>query len=154
MERTLIILKPDALNRRLVGRIISRFEDKGFRIVAMKMMKISEELAEKHYTVHKDRPFYGRLVEFMTRDAVIPMVVEGPRAIDVSRRLLGATFGFEAEPGTIRGDFGSSKPYNLVHASDSPESAAYEIPLFFADDEIQDFVPIDEGWVWHEEDFE
>jgi nucleoside-diphosphate kinase len=136
MERTLIIFKPDAVQRLLVGRILARFEDKGLRVVAMKMQQSPRQQVEKHYEVHKERPFYGALVGFMTSGPVLIAVLEGPGAIAVVRNLLGATNGREAAPGTIRGDFGLDKQYNLVHASDSPETARKEIELFFKADEI------------------
>src|SRR2546426_10532963 len=123
MERTLIIFKPDAVQRLLVGRVLARFEDKGLRVVAMKMQQSPRPQVEKHYEVHKERPFYGALVGFMTSGPVVIAVLEGPGAIAVVRNLLGATNGREAAPGTVRGDFGLDKQYNLVHASDSPETA-------------------------------
>ena len=127
MERTLIILKPDAVARRLTGRIIQRFEDKGLVVAAMKMMRISRDLAERHYAPHKGKPFYPGLIDYITSGPVVVVVLRGQRAIGIARTLMGATFGYEAEPGTIRGDFSASRPYNLVHGSDSPESAASEI---------------------------
>lgn len=130
-QRTLILIKPDAVKRRLIGRILNRFEDKGIRIAGMKLMKISQELAGKHYQDHKGKPFYDGLVGFMTSDPVVAMVLEGPHAITVCRSMMGATFGFKADPGTIRGDFGISNQFNLVHGSDSPEAAEREIGLFF-----------------------
>jgi len=131
MERTLILLKPDAVKRRLIGRLIGRFEDKGLKLAGMKLMKIDRSLAEKHYQDHKGKGFYEGLVSFMTGDPVVAMVIEGPSAIDVCRKMMGATFGFKAEPGTIRGDFGVSNQFNLVHGSDGPEAAEREIGLFF-----------------------
>ncbi len=131
MEKTLILLKPDAVKRRLIGRILSRFEDKGLRIAGMKLMKISPELAAQHYADHKGKGFYQGLVDFMTSDPVVAMVIEGPSAISVCRGMMGATFGFKADPGTIRGDFGISNQFNLVHGSDGPEAAEREIGLFF-----------------------
>ncbi len=131
MQRTLILLKPDAVKRRLIGRVLARFEDKGLRVVGMKLMQISQELAAKHYEAHKERPFYPGLVKFMTSSPVVAMVLEGPHAVDVCRKLMGATFGFKAEPGTIRGDWGVSNQFNLVHGSDGPEAAEREIGLFF-----------------------
>jgi len=131
METTLIILKPDALQRCLSGRIIARFEDKGLRIVGCRMMTISRDLAAKHYEAHREKPFYDGLVNFMTSDPVVAMAIEGPKAIEVCRAMMGATFGFKADPGTIRGDFGISNQFNLVHGSDSPESAQRELELFF-----------------------
>jgi nucleoside-diphosphate kinase len=136
MERTLIIFKPDCLHRLLVGPILSRFEAKGLRIVALKLQQSPRAQVEKHYAVHKERPFYASLVEFMTRGPVIIGVLEGPSAIAVVRSLLGATDGREAAPGTIRGDFGLDKQYNLVHASDGPDTARQEIELFFKPGEI------------------
>ncbi len=133
MERTLILLKPDAVQRGLVGRILSRFEGKGLKIAAMKLMRITPELAAKHYAVHKDRPFYAGLVKFMTSSPVVAMALEGIDAIAVCRNLMGATFGADAAAGTIRGDLGISRSFNLVHGSDSPETAETELALFFPD---------------------
>ena len=146
-EQTLIIIKPDAVQRRLMGRIIRRFEDKGLTIAALKLIQITRELAEKHYGVHKGKPFYAGLVDYITSGPVVVMVVAGPRAISVCRKLMGATFGFDAEPGSIRGDFGASKTYNLVHGSDGPETAAFEIDLYFAPDEIHDTPRTDDSWI-------
>jgi nucleoside-diphosphate kinase len=131
IERTLILFKPDAVQRRLCGRILQRFEDKGLRIVGMKLMKISSDLAAKHYEAHKSKGFYAGLVKFMTSAPVTALVLEGPYAIDVCRKLVGETFGFKATPGTIRGDFGISNQFNLIHGSDSPEAAEREVKLFF-----------------------
>ncbi len=147
MERTLIIFKPDAVNRMLVGRILARFEDKGLRIVAMKFQQSPREQVERHYAVHKERPFYGSLVEFMTSGPVLLAVLEGPGAIEVVRNLLGATDGREAAPGTIRGDFGLDKQYNLVHASDGPDTARNEIALFFSPEEIVEYTRAPDGWI-------
>jgi nucleoside-diphosphate kinase len=131
MERTLILLKPDALQRGLAGRILSRFEDKGLKVVGLKLMRITPDLAAKHYEAHKERKFYPGLVRFMTSSPVVAIALEGNDAIKVSRNLMGATFGADANPGTIRGDFGISRSYNLVHGSDSPEAATRELQLFF-----------------------
>lgn len=131
MERTLILLKPDAVQRGLVGQVLSRFEQKGLKIVAMKLMKITPELAAKHYEAHKERKFYPGLVKFMTSSPVVALALEGIDAIKITRTLMGATFGADAAPGTIRGDFGVSRSYNLVHGSDSPEAATRELGLFF-----------------------
>ena len=147
MERTLIILKPDAMHRRLVGRILSRFEDKGLRIVGCKMMRISRELAEEHYAEHRGKPFFESVVDFLSSEPVIVLVAAGYEAIGVCRTLMGATFGYEAEPGTIRGDFGISNQYNLIHGSDSPESARREIDLYFDDDELFEWTPTDQAWL-------
>ncbi|MCB9850630.1 MAG: nucleoside-diphosphate kinase [Phycisphaerales bacterium] len=146
MERTLIILKPDCTHRRLIGRIIQRFEDKGLTIAGMKLMHIDETLAGKHYAPHQGKPFYPGLIEYITSGPVVVMTLAGPNAISVSRKLMGKTFGFEAEPGTIRGDFGMSKTYNLIHGSDSPESAATEIALYFKPEELLEYAPVTDTW--------
>lgn len=146
MERTLIILKPDCVQRRLIGRVIQRFEDKGLVLAAMKLIRITRDLAERHYAPHQGKPFYPGLIEYITSGPVVVMVVAGPGAINISRKLMGKTFGFDAEPGTIRGDFGSSKTYNLIHGSDSPESAATEIALYFRPEEILDHTLVDRPW--------
>ena len=130
-QRTLIILKPDAVKRKLVGEIIRRFENKGFAIAEMKMMTIPRQMAETHYAEHKERPFFGELVNFITGGPVVVMALEGPEAIGVARKLMGKTKFTEAEPGTIRGDYAHDLSANLVHGSDSPESAARELKLFF-----------------------
>ncbi len=147
MERTLIILKPDCVQRRLIGRVIQRFEDKGLTIAAMKLIQITPDLAERHYAPHKGKPFYPGLIQYITSGPVVVMVVAGRNAIAIARKLMGKTFGFEAEPGTIRGDFGSSKTYNLIHGSDSPETAATEIALYFRPDEVLDYSPVDTPWI-------
>jgi len=147
-QRTLILLKPDAVQRRLIGRILARFEEKGLTIAALKMMRVSEQLARTHYAVHKGKEFYEPLVRFITSSPIIACVVEGEDAIVVTRKMMGSTFGRTAEPGTIRGDFGISKRYNLIHGSDSPETAAFEIPLYFKPEEILDHRPDDLKWVY------
>ena len=131
MERTLILFKPDALQRGLSGRILQRFEDKGLKIVGLKLMNMTDELAAKHYEAHKERPFYPGLVRFMTSSPIVALALEGIGAIAVARKMMGATFGSDAEPGTIRGDFGVSRSFNLIHGSDSPEAAEKELGLFF-----------------------
>jgi len=148
METTLIILKPDAVQRGLTGRIISRFEDKGLQIVGMKLMRISGELAADHYGVHKERPFYNSLVSFMTSSPVVVMAVMGNNAIAVSRKMMGATFGSNAEPGTIRGDFGVSNSFNLIHGSDSPEAAKEELERFFTREELVECGRAIDTWVY------
>ena len=148
IQTTLIILKPDAVQRSHMGRIISRFEDKGLQIVGCKMMHISRELAERHYEVHRGKPFYERLVQFMTSSGVLVMAVRGVGAVEVCRKLMGATFGSQAEPGTIRGDFGISKSFNLIHGSDSPDTAQFELALFFEAGELLEFDRAIEGWVY------
>ena len=146
MERTLIILKPDPVQRGLVGRIISRFEEKGLQIVGMKMLTISQDLAARHYAPHIGKPFYEGLIRFMTSSPVIVMALQGNGAIDIARKMMGATFGFRAEPGTIRGDFGVSSTFNLIHGSDSPESAATELAIWFTPEELQTYELANRVW--------
>ena len=148
LERTLIILKPDAIQRGLAGKIITRFEEKGLQVAGMKLLMISEELAAKHYAPHKGKPFYEGLVRFMTSSPVIVMALQGKGAIEIARKMMGATFGFKAEPGTIRGDYGVSSSFNLIHGSDSAESATRELGLFFKTDELLDWSPASQGWVY------
>ena len=151
-ERTLIIIKPDAVQRQLIGRIISRFEDKGLKIVAAKLMQISDALARKHYAVHTGKPFFEGVVRFLSSSPSLVMALEADGAIEMCRKLMGKTFGNEAEPGTIRGDFGASRGYNLVHGSDSPESAAYEIGLYFQPNEILDYSLQNAAWLYGQND--
>lgn len=148
MEKTLIILKPDSIQRGLAGRIITRFEEKGLQIAAMKAMKVSKDLAEKHYAVHKGKPFYDRLVQYITSSPVIVIVLQGVNAITISRKMMGATFGSKAEPGTIRGDFGVSNSFNLIHGSDSPEAAAFEIGLYFKPEDLLTYERASEKWIY------
>ena len=148
MERTLLILKPDAVQRNLIGEILSRFEKRGLQIVGMKLTKIPVSLAETHYEAHKGKPFYAGLVKFMTSSAVVILAVAGKDAIVVARKMMGATFGSKAEPGTIRGDFGVSNSFNLIHGSDSPEAATKELGLFFKPEELIDWQPASRGWVY------
>ena len=136
MERTLILLKPDCVQRRLMGRIISRFEDKGLNLIALKMMRVTPALAKQHYAEHVSKPFYPALESFITGGPIVAAVVEGLEVIRVVREILGATSGLKAAAGTIRGDFSSSRQMNLVHASDGPEAAAREIALYFQPAEI------------------
>lgn len=135
-ERTLILVKPDGVQRRLIGEIISRFERKGLILRGLKMLQLSKEQAEKHYAVHKERPFFGSLVEFITSAPLVAMVWEGPDAIGLCRKLMGATKPLDADAGTIRGDFATEVQENLVHGSDGPETAAYEIPIYFNESEL------------------
>lgn len=148
MERTLIILKPDALQRRLVGRILQRFEDKGLTIGGMKLMQIPRDLAERHYAPHKGKPFYPGLIEYITKGPTVVLVLQGNRCIEIARTLMGKTFGFEAAPGTIRGDFGASRSFNLIHGSDAPESARAEIALYFSERELLEYAPAGSDWVF------
>ncbi|MCH9003384.1 MAG: nucleoside-diphosphate kinase [Planctomycetes bacterium] len=152
MQRTLIILKPDCIQRRLVGRVMQRFEEKGLSIAAMKLMHIPRGLAEEHYAPHKGKPFYPGLIDYVTSGPVVVMVLQGNRSIEIARTLMGKTFGYEAAPGTIRGDFGASRSYNLVHGSDSPESAEAEIALYFSGDELLDYAPAGTEWVFPKND--
>jgi nucleoside-diphosphate kinase len=148
METTLIILKPDAVQRGLMGRIIGRFEDKGLQVVGCKLMQISQELAAQHYKDHAGKPFYAGLVKFMTSSPVLVMALRGNGAIAIARGMMGATFGSKAAAGTIRGDFGVSNSFNLIHGSDSPEAAARELGLFFKAGEVLDFKRASESWIY------
>jgi nucleoside-diphosphate kinase len=133
MDRTLILVKPDAFARRLTGEVVARFERKGLTIVAMRYMTVDRELAERHYAEHSEKPFFGELVEFITGGPLVAMVLEGHEAVTAARQVIGATNPLEAAPGSIRGDFGLEVQTNLVHGSDSAESAAREVGLFFPD---------------------
>ena len=148
MERTLVLLKPDAVERRLVGTILARFERKGLDLVGLKLMRVPRALAAKHYAEHKGKPFYGPVVRFLSRGPVVAIALAGKDAVRVVRTLVGATFGPDAQPGTIRGDFGLSKRFNLVHASDSPASARRELALFFDRRELVRWKPTDACWVY------
>ena len=148
MENTLVIVKPDGVQRRLVGRILTRFEEKGLTIVGAKMMTIPLATAERHYAPHKGKPFYDGLVSYMTSSPVMVLALRGKNAIPVVRKMMGATFGSKAEPGTIRGDFAISDGYNLIHGSDSPEAAEFELSLFFGEGELQTYAMADTGWVY------
>ena len=148
MQRTLILLKPDAVQRGLVGAITARFEAKGLKIVGLKMMQITRRLAERHYAPHKGKDFYGPLLEFVTAGPSLAMVLEGNDAVRVARAMMGATFGPDALAGTIRGDFGMSKRYNLIHGSDSPEAAAEEIERFFQADELFGYERPGDAWTY------
>ncbi len=150
MEKTFVMVKPDGVQRGLVGEVISRLERKGLKIVAIKMLWIKRELAENHYAEHKDKPFFSSLVEYITSGPVVAMVVEGRNAVKVVRSLVGATNPVEAAVGTIRGDFGLDVGRNIVHASDSLQSAEREISLFFDESEIIDYDRIDESWIYEE----
>ena len=136
MERTLVIIKPDGVQRGLIGEIISRLERRGLRLVGMKFMQISKELAARHYEVHKERPFYSSLIDYITSAPVVVMVWEANDAINVVRATMGATNPAQASPGTIRGDFGLEIGRNLIHGSDGPDTAKFEVSLFFDEDEL------------------
>jgi nucleoside-diphosphate kinase len=131
LDRTLILVKPDAFERGLTGELIARFERKGLRIVALKLMQVDRELAERHYSEHSKKPFFGELIEFITSARLVAMVLEGESAVEAARQLIGATNPLEAVPGSIRGDFAIEVTFNLVHGSDSPNTAAREIALWF-----------------------
>ena len=148
METSLIILKPDAVQRGLMGRIISRFEDKGLQVVGAKLMRITPELAAQHYKDHVSRPFYQGLVKFMTSSPVMVLAIRGNGAVAICRSMMGATFGSKAAAGTIRGDFGVSNSFNLIHGSDGPEAAARELSLFFKAGEVQEFDRAGDAWVY------
>jgi len=147
MQQTLILLKPDAVQRRLIGEITGRFEKKGLKIVGLKLVQPTRELAEKHYAVHKGKPFYEDLLRFLTSGPTVAMVLAGREAVAVGRSLMGLTDGAKAPPGTIRGDLAISVQNNLVHGSDSAENAALEIALWFKPEELLDYTPVDGSWV-------
>lgn len=146
--QTLLILKPDAVQRRLVGRILARLEDKGLQIVAMKLARIPRALALRHYGVHRKKPFFKALIQYITSGPVVILVVQGKNVVAVTRKMMGATFGSQAEPGTIRGDFAVSDSFNLIHGSDSPAAARREIRLFFKTGEIHAAPAADLSWVY------
>ena len=147
MEKTLVLVKPDGVQRGLIGKIISRLENKGFRLVALKIMNVSRKLAEEHYGEHVDKPFFGDLVRFITSSPIVAMAIEGENAVQVVRTSMGLTNPQEAAPGTIRGDFGLTIGMNLIHGSDSGESAARELDLFFQPSEILEYSKDIERWI-------
>lgn len=147
MERTFLAIKPDGVQRGLVGEIIRRFETKGFTLVGLKFLKVSQELAEQHYDVHRERPFFTGLVEFITSSPVVAMVWEGDGVVASARKIIGATNPLTAEPGTIRGDFGLNIGRNLIHGSDAPETAHQEIALWFKDEELVNWQPHLTPWL-------
>jgi nucleoside-diphosphate kinase len=147
MQRTLVLLKPDCVQRRLIGALIQRFEQKGLRPAAMKLVQAGRSLAEKHYADHKGKPFYEPLLQFLTSGPTLAIVLEGREAVAVVRGMMGSTDGAKAPPGTIRGDYGISVQNNLIHGSDSTESAAKEMVLWFKPEEFVDYKPVDGPWV-------
>ena len=147
MERTFLMIKPDAVQRGLVGDIIKRFETKGFTLVGLKLLSVSRELAEKHYDVHRERPFFQGLVEFIVSSPVVAMVWEGDGVIASARKIIGATNPLNAEPGTIRGDYGINVGRNLIHGSDGPETAASEIALWFKPEELSNWQLANKAWI-------
>ncbi|HEY9650802.1 MAG TPA: nucleoside-diphosphate kinase [Coleofasciculaceae cyanobacterium] len=148
MERTFLMIKPDAVQRNLIGEIIRRFEAKGFTLVGLKLMNVSRELAEQHYAVHKERPFFAGLVDFIISSPVVAMVWEGNGVIASARKIIGATNPLNAEPGTIRGDYGVTVGRNLIHGSDAPETAQYEIGLWFKEEELASWQPNLTPWLY------
>ncbi|CUA79495.1 nucleoside-diphosphate kinase [Anoxybacillus suryakundensis] len=148
MERTFLMVKPDGVQRGVIGDIVARFERKGFQLVGAKLMRVSRELAEQHYAEHKERPFFGELVEFITSGPVFAMVWEGENVIATARQMMGKTNPQEALPGTIRGDFGLTVGKNIIHGSDSKESAAREIQLFFKEEELVSYNKLMNEWIY------
>jgi len=151
-ERTLVLIKPDGVQRLLTGRILARYEDRGLKLVGLKLIRVSRDLAERHYAVHREKPFFGGLVDFITSAPLVAAVLEGPNAIAVVRAMNGATRPHEAAPGSIRGDFALETAQNLVHASDSPENAAAEVALWFEPAELLDYEREVDRWVLATED--
>ncbi|AOV08067.1 nucleoside-diphosphate kinase [Sporosarcina ureilytica] len=147
MERTFLMVKPDGVQRNLIGDIVSRFENKGFQLVGAKLMQVTEELAQQHYGEHKERPFFGELVDFITSGPVFAMVWEGENVISTARLLVGATNPTESAPGTIRGDYAVTVGKNIIHGSDSPESAVREIGLFFNEEELVSYDKTMSTWI-------
>lgn len=147
-QRTLIFLKPDAVERGLIGRIVTRFEEKGFKIAGMKMLQMSEDFAREHYAVHEGKDFYEPLVRYVTSGPLVAMVIEGKNAIRVVRNIMGETFGSDSPPGTIRGDFALSNRYNLIHGSDSEQSAREEIDRFFEPSELVSYPSESVEWIY------
>lgn len=148
MERTFVAVKPDGVQRQLVGEILRRFESKGFKLVGLKLIHPSRELAENHYGVHRERPFFASLVEFITSGPVVAMVWEGDGVIASARKIIGATNPLNSEPGTIRGDFGVNIGRNIIHGSDAPETAQNEIALWFKEDELVDWDRTVQPWLY------
>lgn len=148
MQKTLIIIKPDAVQRRLIGDITKKFEDKGLQILGLKMMRIPETLAMQHYSMHKGKDFFEPLIRYMTSGPVVLMVLKGKNAIEVVRKMMGATFGADAQPGTIRGDYAVSNRFNLIHGSDSESTAEREINTFFTPSELIEYEPTDLSWIY------
>ena len=146
-ERTFVMIKPDAVQRGLVGEILTRFEKKGIKIVALKLVSVSRELAEKHYGIHKGKPFFEPTVEYITSSPVVAMVLEGNNAIEMVRGMMGKTNPQEAAMGTIRGDYGQFIGRNIVHGSDGPDTAKFEINLWFKAEELSNYTKIDEAWL-------
>jgi len=147
LQQTLVVVKPDGVQRALVGKIIARFEERGMKLVALKLMQVSREFAEKHYAVHKGKFFYEDLVQYIGSSPVVAMVLEGHEVIDTARKMVGKTKPWEAEPGSIRGDFAMMGLRNLIHASDAPETAEKEIALWFKKEELMSYTRDVDKWV-------
>ncbi len=152
LQQTLILFKPDAVQRRLCGRILTRLEDRGLKIVAMKLLKVTPELSKQHYAEHVSKPFYPQLEGFITSGPVVALIAEGPGAVQVVRDMMGKTNSRESAPGTIRGDFGLSRQVNLIHGSDSPESAAREIAIYFRPEEIVSYESTLVEWTYADDE--
>ena len=150
-ERTLVVLKPDTVQRGFIGRILERFETRGLKIVGMKMIQVDRELAEKHYAEHKGKDFYEALLNYIVRAPVVVVAIQGKNSVRLVRNMIGALKPEEAMPGSIRGDFGVSKTYNVIHGSDSPENGLREIGLYFSDEELFDYQRGVEDWMRHED---
>ncbi|MEE9201354.1 MAG: nucleoside-diphosphate kinase [Candidatus Brocadiales bacterium] len=148
MQKVLILLKPDAVHRRLIGKIITRFEEKGLQLVGIKLIKMTEELARENYRQHKGRDFYEPLIRYLTAGPVVAIVLKGKEVVEIARKMAGFTFGSKAEPGTIRGDYAVSNRFNLIHVSDSKETAEAEIGIFFRPDETFDYDAADIQWIY------
>ncbi|WP_042346383.1 nucleoside-diphosphate kinase [Bacillus massiliigorillae] len=148
MEKTFLMVKPDGVQRQLIGEIVARFEKKGFQLVGAKLMQIPTALAEQHYGEHKERPFFGELVEFITSGPVFAMVWQGENVIATARTMMGATNPKDSAPGTIRGDYAATVGKNIIHGSDSPESAEREIGLFFKEEELVDYSKLMNEWIY------
>lgn len=150
MQRTTVLIKPDGLQRGLIGKIMARFEQKGLKLVGLKMMRLSDELIDKWYAHHKDKPFFADLKEFMTWTPIVAMVWEGQEAVSAVRKIVGVTKGYEAEAGSIRGDYGMSGAQNLIHASDEPDNAKHEIELIFTEEELFEYESASECLIYSE----
>ncbi|MCM3037337.1 nucleoside-diphosphate kinase [Bacillus pumilus] len=148
MDKTFLMVKPDGVERQLIGEIVSRFEKKGLQLVGAKLMSIPKEVAETHYGEHKEKPFFGELVDFITSGPVFAMVWQGEQVVDVTRQIIGKTNPKEAPPGTIRGDYGLTVGKNIIHGSDSPESAEREINLFFKQEELTNWDQTISSWIY------
>jgi nucleoside-diphosphate kinase len=147
MQTTLVLLKPDCLQRRLAGAVLQRFEQKGLRLAGLKLVQPTRAMAEQHYAVHKGKPFYDSLLKFLTSGPTLAVALEGREAVTVVRAMMGATDGAKSPPGTIRGDYALSVQNNLIHGSDSPENAAAEVALWFKPDELVSYPPVDAAWI-------